>query len=683
MNQSLPLQAEVPAEDLSGRIISEIMGKGWDSLTGGELSSQAVTLAHDILSAFNWVALAGVSVLFILVMLQGIAGTAHEGVPFGRRFSALWMPLRFAGAMSFLAPVFKGLSLFQLFLLMAVGYSVNLANFVWDTGLDFFVESGGRISLKAPENIAQDAEDLGNNILRSLVIQEYYAQSLDDPISGPFTPESFFPTVGNVEGQYLLTFQPPPEGRLKPGDLGRIRVPCPDPDEYLCGVRLAAVRGLITELAPLASKIASPTHPLTRAEGMVLATAIHNYELAIQPYLDVADELQSEVLGKDLKEFQAVAQQGGWVTAGAYYWTIARLNERSRQILYQGVVFSEGLGIEAMEGEVLADFEAVMERYNRYVSGAYTPERSVGATGVAAEFPSVAWVNDKLSGALGRYGLNRLIDHLETGDPIATLASLGNFLITSAELVIGIRIAFMGVAHSVGDTSTSLFGQIIGVFTGNVSTVVAGMVQGVIAGLGPYLLLLSVLLISYGFFLAYFLPALPFILWISGVLGWLILVMESLVAAPLWVAAHALPEGEGLAGNAGRKGYMLFLGVLLRPPLMVFGFLIAMALLNGVGRVIGHIFGAFGFAFLGESFLGVSGFMAFSVILGISVVTATWKLFGLMSHLPDRVINWIGEHIHSLGEREEARSFNANYREAGTISTRMINPVTTPDRGNP
>ena len=45
-------------------------------------------------------------------------------------------------------------------------------------------------------------------------------------------------------------------------------------------------------------------------------------------------------------------------------------------------------------------------------------------------------------------------------------------------------------------------------------------------------------LLLYGLALAYYLPAIPFIRWISALAGWVILIVESLVAAPLWLCAH-------------------------------------------------------------------------------------------------------------------------------------------------
>jgi conjugal transfer/type IV secretion protein DotA/TraY len=676
----LPDTTKVAEDDLGGRILSELLGGGWDSISGGVPVGEAATLARDVLEAFNWAALAAVVALFAYVMAQGIAGTAVQGVPLGRRFSSLWVPLRFAFSISLLAPIFKGLSLFQVFMLLCVGYSVNLANHIWDRGLDFFVESGGMVSLQAPQDLVEDGEALGSGALRAMVVQEYYRVRLDRALSGPIAAENHFPSVGNVSGSMVLTFSVPEGGRLAPGDLGRISIPCQSPSDGLCAARLSAVRGLISDLQPLAAAINELDRTLGGSEGRMLGTAVSKYQYAILPHLATEATHDGEKLKAELARFKEQASKAGWISAGAYYWNISRLNEKARQGLYSGASFSSGPSALNPEGEVLEDFGVVMGRLERYLSGAYSPERGTGATGPKSEFPSVSWFMEKLSGSLGRYGLDRLIEQLRYGDPISTLSSLGNFLVGAAEVTIGVRVAAMGGAYAVGETSSSVLGQIASAFTGSVGSAMAGMAQGAILGIGPYILMLSVILISYGFFLAYFLPALPFILWMSGVLGWLVLLVESLVAAPLWVAAHALPEGEGMAGNAARRGYTIFLGVLLRPPLMVFGFLLAMALLTSVGRVIGHVFSVFGFGFLSEGFLGVSGFLAFSVILGAVVVTAVWKLFGLMGTLPERVIGWIGGHVPGIGEHSDAMRSQAEYGAAGALSTQALNPITRPGK---
>jgi conjugal transfer/type IV secretion protein DotA/TraY len=297
------------------------------------------------------------------------------------------------------------------------------------------------------------------------------------------------------------------------------------------------------------------------------------------------------------------------------------------------------------------------------------------AEGVPSEFPSASWFSDKISGYLGREALSAVISRLETGDPIMVLASLGRFLVSTAEAVIGLKVASTALAAAAGSSSASFLGQVVSVFSGTLSSFMAGAAMGAVQAIGPYMVMLSLLLISYGFLLAYLLPAIPFLIFLYGVLAWAVMVVEALAAAPLWAAAHALPDGDGLAGRGGGPGYMLLLGVLVRPPLMVFGFLMAMGLMTGLGRVVGHMLAVFGFDRLGESFLGVSGFLAFSVILGLGVVAAAWRLFGLASHLPEKVVTWIGAHVGHYGEVEESRRTQGGYSAAGALSTKMIEPV--------
>jgi hypothetical protein len=104
---------------------------------------------------------------------------------------------------------------------------------------------------------------------------------------------------------------------------------------------------------------------------------------------------------------------------------------------------------------------------------------------------------------------------------------------------------------------------------------------------------------------------------------------------------------------------------------MVFGFLAAMALLNGSGRVIGKIFSVFGFASDGEGFLGLAGFLAFSLILGLAALAAAWKFFGLSVTLPDRVLSWVGLGLGGDDSLSQARDSQARFQGALGVQTRI------------
>jgi conjugal transfer/type IV secretion protein DotA/TraY len=70
-----------------------------------------------------------------------------------------------------------------------------------------------------------------------------------------------------------------------------------------------------------------------------------------------------------------------------------------------------------------------------------------------------------------------------------------------------------------------------------------------------------------------------------GVLGWMIMIVESLIAAPVWAASHVIPEGEGFAGNAARQGWMLLLNILFRPILLVLGLFFSMLMMYFISQL--------------------------------------------------------------------------------------------------
>jgi conjugal transfer/type IV secretion protein DotA/TraY len=71
-----------------------------------------------------------------------------------------------------------------------------------------------------------------------------------------------------------------------------------------------------------------------------------------------------------------------------------------------------------------------------------------------------------------------------------------------------------------------------------------------------------------GIIIAYVLPMIPWVMWMAGVCGWIILVCEAMIAVPLWMLAHMTVGGDGLHGRA-IEGWSLLFNVVFRPTLMV------------------------------------------------------------------------------------------------------------------
>jgi hypothetical protein len=147
-------------------------------------------------------------------------------------------------------------------------------------------------------------------------------------------------------------------------------------------------------------------------------------------------------------------------------------------------------------------------------------------------------------------------------------------------------------------------------------------------------------------------------------LGWIDLLLEAFIAAPVWAAMHANPDGEGLAGQRGEMGYLLFVQVLLRVPLMVTGFFFALLMLHIISYV-GEMFKVF---FAGmtaqETFAGPITAVA-GIFLGSTVlVILTHKCFSLIHVLPEGVMKWMGakgSQVSSMGEQKDTQESKSTF----------------------
>lgn len=632
----IPATSEVLLKsDASKQFLDSLLGQGWDAWGQGLGGSQAAELMLEMFSAFNIVALATISALFLWVLAVSVAGTAHEGTPFGKRYRSLWMPLRFVGAMGAMAPIFKGLSLFQVVILACIGFSINLGNFVWSLGTDYFVEHGGQITVQAPDQNVTHYAAIANGALESLTLQYYLNERRGLGIS----PGGKWDYSGNwirSGGEYRFTFN---------GNTGSIMVECVDESDALCRGKVNAVGTAISSLSSVASQLANPATPADSIDPQALHNAAGNINATILSSLQ--SYAKQGQLKTKLQDFQEVSKQYGWFIAGSSYWSISWINQEVREAMYSGISYAPR---EYTRSEMLAmtyglhDYEAMQERVANYIKTAYAARRGITDTtanpAVTDEGRALGeignWLRATLNGLVSANILPIAVDKLSTNDPIMAVSNVGDYFIGTA-WGLAAALGVVDVAHSMGKAIP--------------------LVGNAVPNLDKYIsfVLFSVFLplLLYGLALAYYLPAIPFIRWISALAGWAILIVEALVAAPIWLCAHALPEGEGAAGQHGKRGYLLLLGIIIRPPLMVAGFFAAVILLNVLGRVIGAGFEMFIAGTSQTKVIGLTGTISMLIILGIVVIMMANKFFSLIHYLPEHVTNWIGQQFHSLGEKED------------------------------
>jgi defect in organelle trafficking protein DotA len=205
-----------------------------------------------------------------------------------------------------------------------------------------------------------------------------------------------------------------------------------------------------------------------------------------------------------------------------------------------------------------------------------------------------------------------------------------------------------------------------------------------------------------GFVTAYYVPFLPYMIFTFGSIGWLMAVVEAMVAAPIVALGVTHPEGEGPFGKS-ENAIMILMNVFLRPAMMIIGYITAIALsyvavwvINaGFANVVSYlqdpnsgntnwhlnlsgnnVMSGGVNNFKPNSTLGYSGWAGiyayfFSILIYTSMyLTVVQKAFTLIVVLPDKVLRWIGGQQESAGQETAQWSEDAKGKvESGAKAT--------------
>ncbi|PWY54687.1 type IV secretion protein DotA [Legionella qingyii] len=242
-------------------------------------------------------------------------------------------------------------------------------------------------------------------------------------------------------------------------------------------------------------------------------------------------------------------------------------------------------------------------------------------------------------------------------NPIVALANMGNYYINFAG---NLWMMLLNMAIS------SAIIPIFGIF---IFAMMSLAMPLVIAWVG--------VMVSVGFTTAYYIPLLPYVIFTFSALGWLIAVIEAMVAAPIVALGVIHPEGHDAFGK-GEAAIMILLNVFLRPSMMIIGYITAIALsyvgvwiLNAgydqavsfmqqqhtdnsvlIEGLLGSSPSSSGSGIGGVSYTDWAGIYAFffSILTYTTLyLTIIQKSFTLITYLPDKVLRWIGGTPEGIG----------------------------------
>lgn len=347
------------------------------------------------------------------------------------------------------------------------------------------------------------------------------------------------------------------------------------------------------------------------------------------------------------------AKNLGWIFAGTYYYTIAGMSEdhvqQAQPIFKAAAQIPTTTELSKYRNNYTAIQSLITAAQDASGAGAGNNYRGTRMESIG---DTLGAVGESLNGALTsamQGGLSFGSVNLGAGgdtegeDPISYLIMVGNVLLSVAPTLFGIL-----VPASFGFTvlgSVTPFGLGTGVYTG----IGAGL-SVMLAVLMPALYGLCGIMIGLGGLLGIYVPLIPYIVFTTGAIGWLISTVEAMVAGPLVALGIISPSGQHEIMGKAEPAIMLLFNVFLRPSLMIFGLVASVLLAKVVMSMIN-------FAFWTTVREGVQPdgliqiiifFMAYVMV----VVSALNKCFSAIYLVPQQVMSWIGGQGSQYGEAE-------------------------------
>lgn len=244
---------------------------------------------------------------------------------------------------------------------------------------------------------------------------------------------------------------------------------------------------------------------------------------------------------------------------------------------------------------------------------------------------------------------------LKMGNAIATISAMGRSIVgtvvTGAALVGYLNIAKGGL-DGVADSIVGKLGM----------SVPSKVLASSIVNLMTLLITIMMMVMPFAVQCAYLVPLLPAIIWISVVVGWVILLVEAMAAAPLAVVQMATPEGEGITGSRMERAIALIAALMLRPSLSIVGLIASMFVVN-IAFMLANVI------LMVSSFSIVGGFDLFGMAVLICIwattcVAAVKEAMKIIPTLGNDILDWFSNGVaRSFGghmSAEASAGFNRN-----------------------
>lgn len=656
------------------------------------------TLIGSVSSVINLVALTAAVFAMLLTFFTGLAQSAHEGKVLGQRYSSLWVPLRAVLGLGFLTPLPGGYSMLQAIVLWIASLGSGFADQAANGGVVYMTRdtapavimsnaTSGRSTLNslfaaalcaartnqvAAEAREQGASTLGvrTNLLPVSRVMVYPPAVTNTGGSGGNDPPTMVLRGGvSYDGVDGLASSKGVCGVVTIERNLSLRGTLNAPIMASFGEQVTNLHRLANTLDGFAAEVVAGTLSMSEVRRRLLAFEgefARDESRRVLSYAAQAGAQLQAAKGLALRE----STDGGWLNLGAYYMKLSRSIDAA-----QSNASADVNALEARLDQMPAALREDLAPYRAFAQSALRSSNTTGAVNPADAAAGVSAVGAGENANPGLWDMFTAGASALSASPEVSMDMVWEAIKTFVtEIGRGMfQLLKQKVFGAPGQDpvlamSTAAHGGLALLEVGALIPLAIAVISGgTVIGIGAAMTILSLMiptLLAIGaplMMLAYYLPMVPYIYWTFGVLAWVLMMIEAVAIAPLWAAAHVMPEGEGLAGQHAKQGWMLMISLLVRPVLMVMGFYAAVLVMRFMSLFLGMTFDLFWDSshtgLLAGTFGPLSFLAYFFALAGLTIAVAK-AAFSLIYEVPNRALRWIGggESLGDFGGLETARS---------------------------
>jgi conjugal transfer/type IV secretion protein DotA/TraY len=419
---------------------------------------------------------------------------------------------------------------------------------------------------------------------------------------------------------------------------------------------------------------------------------LYNYKNAVNVFVSSVEDLYDTPVADITTDTQervlASLTKGGWLYAGSFFYKISQLESLVHTTSSAMISGSSNSTLasctQCNENEdITASTEFISALYRYSFLTPVDIDSSIGVADGVTPLPSEAVsvplistinINDSVSeatinGAVSAWALKMLAElgtvtilsdgsiggtdlgKLTDNNPFQFAANIGHGMNNLRYIVYMAKLSlttYIFMSDAVVDSVNSSVAGKLGV--GAPVGLAAAVGKAIATMLLEILTVGLTLLTAMSWTLAYYIPMMPALLWITLIGAYLLIVIEAVVATPLAVILMATPEGEGISGSKMQNAITLLASVYLRPSLMIIGLIAAIFVAKYSFIVLNIIFWSQAESAVRSDLFGF--FATFSLYV-ISLHQVLSNSIKSIDSLPTAILNWVGQGANAqFGQNE-------------------------------